>query len=513
MKQGSITAFCAICMMLIASLLLVLLESGRVYGLDFYAKLKAEAGIDSVCAEFQPLLWQQYGLLALDGAYGTEYFSKDYMTESLTGYITKSCQKEEGLSSLFGMDLFQVTLTEAELTGYALLTDENGELFLDYVAERTKEDLPIGVAEDIYAEYEENKQMEDGQSELVETISDASQTLASAKASKWKEIETKIEAAETEEEENAARSEAWVLNSPAIKELEKVLGSVNTAQTSGMLRLILGDTSTVSTKDSKPESDLQNREKEEGTMRYVGREDWYRKLLVLTYLEQYFSCYQKQNPEHYLAYEMEYVLCGKDTEWKNLEATLNRLLLARAAANVTYLLQDSEKTKAAESMAAAIGLLVGENPVAVKVIQIGIIGVWAYAESILDVRALITGEQIPLLKNRDEWTTDLAHVFAVFEGDLVAKKCEKGLYYADYLKQLLFFTSDEIVAFRMMEVMELGMQAESEYANCKMNQMLAAMQYQLGFQSNPIFSSLMTIGNSYDGKLHFEKKVERSYIP
>ena len=72
MRRGSITPFCAMSLMLIASLLLTLLEGARVYGLECYADMKAETGMDSVCGEYQPFLWQQYGLLFLDGAYGRQ---------------------------------------------------------------------------------------------------------------------------------------------------------------------------------------------------------------------------------------------------------------------------------------------------------------------------------------------------------------------------------------------------------------------------------------------------------
>ena len=120
MKRGSITPFCALSLMLVASFLLVLLESARVYTLDRFATLKAESGIDSVCAEFQPLLWQQYGLLFLDGAYGTEYFSMDYVSETLTEQIDKSNKTK------LGLNLLSLEVSEVTLMGYALATDNRG---------------------------------------------------------------------------------------------------------------------------------------------------------------------------------------------------------------------------------------------------------------------------------------------------------------------------------------------------------------------------------------------------
>ena len=513
MKLGSITVFCAMCMMLVVSLLLVLLESLRDHGLDFYAKLKAEAGADSVCAEFQPLLWQEYGLLALDGAYGTEHFSLDYVTERLNEYVTKSCENESEISAYFGMDLFCLELSESELTGYALMTDENGELFLNYVAEREKEDLALGVVENIYEIYEKSKLLETSQDSFSETFDEARQMFESAKASKWREINAKAQAAETEEEEKAAWAEAAVFNASGIKTLEAIFGSIRNAQTSGILQLILGDVSTVSGKNSIPLSRLKTREKESGTMQYTEELDWYKKALVVAYLREYFSNYTSPDAEHFLSYEMEYVLCGKGTEWENLEAALNRILLVREAANVCFLLQDSEKMQEAETMAKAVGLLIGENPVAVKCIQTGLIGAWAFAESVLDVRALVAGDKISLIKGKEEWMTDISQILTVFGSQDKAKNCENGLGYVDYLAGQLFFSANEDMAYRMMETMELSLQMNVDYENCKMNQMLIAIRYRLQFESNPVFFSLMTIGDAYDGKFSFVKEAERSYIP
>lgn len=509
MRRASITPFCALCLMLVASCLFVLLEAVRVYGLDYYASMKAEAGMDNVCAEYQPLLWQQYGLLVLDGAYGTEHFSEEYVTEQLTKFVSKQITGKETIVQ--PLNLFSMILSETELQGYALLTDEDGDLFLNYVAERMKEDLPIGIAEDIYENYQKGNDLE---AQSLETaVSDAVQMLGWAKSSKWNDIEEKIRDAETEEEERAAREEAWILNSSYIKALEDAFNSVGNMQTSTTLRLIWDDLSSISTKNSKPQSDLATREKSEGTIRYIKEKDWYRKLLVLAYMDNYFSNYVEPMEEHFLSYELEYVLCGKDTEWKNLEGTLQKILLVREAANFTYLLQDSEKMQIAEGMASAIGLLIGENPGAVKVIQLGLIAAWAYAESILDVRALMAGDKISLVKTKDEWNIEISNLSSVFQTDSRAKACENGMKYEDYVMMLLYMEGDETMAFRMLEVMELSLQSISDYKNCQIHQMIVALQYQLHFESNPLFFSLMTIGEGYDGKFHFIKDVTRSYIP
>lgn len=511
MKKASITPFCTLCLMLIASVLFVLLESARVYGLDYYASIKAEALMDSLCAEYQPLLWEQYGLLALDGAYGTEYFCKEYVTEQLLEFNSMQQIETENILTQKKLDLFNILLTEVELKGYALATDEEGNLFLKYIAERMKEELPIGVAEDIYERYQAQGILQENTSEYA--INEAAEILQRAKESKWKAIEKKIENAETEEEKEKAEAERWVFGTSKVTKLENMFDTVSELKKEGILNLILGEMPSLSDKRSKPETYIVERKTKEGTIRYTGESDWYQKILVLEYLDRYFSSYGKEQEGHYLDYELEYILAGKDVEWKNFEAVINKLLFLRETANITYLLGNSEKMQQAEILASAIALLIGENPATIKVVQAGVIAAWAYAESILDVRALVSGEIIPLIKTNENWTLGILEVFSVFEHNKKAKSCTNGMDYEEYLKLLLFLEKDKTIAYRMLEVMEMSLQQMPDYKNCKMNQMYLAMECKFCFESNPLFSVLVTIGNSTQKIFRFWKEELRSYIP
>ena len=82
-KRASITVFSALAFALVASFLMALLEAGRVYQIQTYADMKSTLALESVCAEYQPVLWEEFHLLGLDGAYGGETFSMDHVTAVL----------------------------------------------------------------------------------------------------------------------------------------------------------------------------------------------------------------------------------------------------------------------------------------------------------------------------------------------------------------------------------------------------------------------------------------------
>lgn len=505
MRRGSITPFCAVSLMLITSLLFVLLEGARVYGLDCYADMKAEAGMDSVCGEYQPFLWQQYGLLFLDGAYGTEFFSMNYITESLENHLAANCDTSGWLQEELGLDLFQLRTDELLVEGYSLATDGNGEVFLKYVAERAKENLSLGIAEDLYENYQAAENLEKQHGGVEESIWEAKTVLAEVEA-EW----------ELKQEENTGAGEESSeeeIEKPDISALANVLDNARRMQNSSMLNMIFADLSQISKKEDSLSVDLQHRKREEGTLHFDGDSGWYQKLLVLHYMEDFFSNYFSKKEGHFLSYEMEYVACGKDSDWENLEGVLKKIMIIREASNVAYLLQDEEKMALAGDLAGMVGLMAGENPGVVKVIQIGIIGAWAYMESVLDIRALVAGERIPLMKKEREWTTELTNLWSVFDKEAKAKMCEEGLSYVDYLKQVLFTMNNQKLAYRMMEVMEIGMRQVKAYENCRMDQMLVALQYKVRFRSQPVFALLVSVGEKYEGNYYFSKNVKRSYIP
>ena len=514
MKRGSITPFCAMMLMIVAAFVLTLLESARVNGLAHFARLKANATIDSVCAEYQPLLWQQYGLLFLDGAYGTEEFSISYVLEHLDTYMEMGSGNAGTIQEVFsGLNLFGVKAGDVLLEGYALATDSEGELFLNYVAEREKENLSITVAADVYQEYKKGNELTQLHGGVEESIAKAQRVIGEVKSdwiAKW-ELEKKKEELEEEPEESEEGAIEFYL--PDTSGVEGVLDRAETMFFNGILNMIFTDSDKISTTVSKPESHLQFREKEEGNMHLKTSDDWYQRILVLSYLERYFSNYVHAKEDHFLTYEMEYVLCGNHTERENLAETLEKIMLIREAANVAHVLQDKEKMEIVAGLAEVIGFMAGGNPAVVKVVEAGLVGAWAYMESILDVRSLVAGEEISLIKNEEEWTTNLSEILAVFDKATKARPCENGLGYTDYLKQLLCLTEKQQLAYRMMEVMEMGMRSREVFANSQMDHMLVMLRCKLNFESKPLFSSLVSLGDVYRGNYYFVNEVERSYVP
>ena len=501
MKRGSITVFAALSMMLTASLLFTLLESARIYGLQSYADMKTEAGVVSACAEYQPLLWQDYGLLLLDGAGRMEMFSVENTEEAIRRNLEKNLLWNKGFLNRFRLDLFRLKEEGTEMTDYQLLTDGKGEVFLNLISERMKETLPIELAEAIYERIKEGKKIEDGAVDTSALISNANKQIRNKCRD---EAKTKCNERLFYNSTDRPESDILVKNP-----LEFAAG----IRESPVLELVVEDVSQISQKNTGLRDSLLRRKKEAGTMEANVRADWYRKILALGYLNNYYSCYTKKQENHFMEYEMEYVLCGKTAEKENLEGAVNRLLLIREAANILYLTTDKEKMDLAEAIATVIGLLAEGNEAVIKAVKAAIIGAWAFLESVLDVRSLLAGEKIPLIKNEKEWTTNVNNLAESFREHATAKKCESGLLYSEYLLQMIFFVGNEKLAYRMMEVMEAHLKNHEAYGNCRMDHMIVMFRCTISYCAEPVFYHLSVIGRKYRSRYYFKKEYEFSFFP
>ena len=88
---------------------------------------------------------------------------------------------------------------------------------------------------------------------------------------------------------------------------------------------------------------------------------------------------------------------GKDNDADNLRVTVDRLLLLREGLNMASLMAMPDKQS--EAMALAVTLAGATvNPAIIEAVKYGILAAWAYVESVLDVRTLLDGGKISLVK-------------------------------------------------------------------------------------------------------------------
>lgn len=182
-----------------------------------------------------------------------------------------------------------------------------------------------------------------------------------------------------------------------------------------------------------------------------------------------------------LDYETEYILCGGKSDKDNLCEVITKLSHIREGANLLYLITDSQKKNECFTLAVQIFGYTG-NMVLIKAAQYLIMTLWAYAESIVELRGLYSGESISIIKNAGDWETDINGLINLGRENISsgsvqwlknAGKNRKGtvqpddketdeilsLDYAGYLRILLLMQNGTTRNARVMSSMELVMVA------------------------------------------------------
>lgn len=492
-KQGSITIFAAMCLLLIASFLFALLEAGYVRGLSSVAKKTAELSMESVFAEYQSALWKEYGILALDGAYGNESFSVDCVTGAYLEALQENLKHEEKGTNLFSLEVGNVSCKE-----YQLLTDGQGGVFLQMMAAAMKEKVPKQALQALQEQYEKNQQTEET-SEAKDGVENGLAAIAEAKEQ------------EEQQRENGTAETEVPGAVQAAEEKKNPLEEVKKLKQMAILSLVVPDTASISDKNVDFSKSVSKRRLRTGTAERNTDSSLADKILAAEYCGTVLSNYCNPNSSRQLTYELEYVLCGKESDRENLEAVIKRLLLLREAANFCSISMDmkmrSEALAAATSLAGA-----SANAPIIKAVQAGVMAAWAYAESVLDLRALLAGDKISFLKSSNEWTVDTTDIMQAITNGARAKHCENGFSYQDYSKQLLWMESQKKFSYRVMDLMENQIQSEG-YTHLAMDGLITEMTCESAYRAENRFSLFINIGENRNDGYFFQETNHITYLP
>lgn len=459
-ENGSISVFLAYLLVFVLATVFALLEVSRVWGLEQRTQTDVVMTTNSLLADYATDLWEEYGLLFLDGSNGQGEFSLSdvekrgmtYSTENLDVRGGESGEIQSQTWNLYGMQPMLITVT-----AYGLATDQNGRAFRTEAA----------------------KVMESQVTEVM--LQEAYDLLTNEEESHLSEIDVQ----ETSQEIVLAENPIDVAEQMKQK---GILGWVTEEEA-------------LSNKNMDLSESLSARSLRVGT--YMVQEvggDWREKLLFRLYLENYFPCYLESKEEHVLDYELEYLVVGKSSDKENLLGVVNRLLAVREVANLQFL-----KTNAAKQemvLAAATALATATlSPELIPVYKTGIMAAWAYAESVSDVRLLLQGQNVSMVKTESQWHTDLTGL----KPSAVEIEQEQGLSYQEYLRIFLWSTKDSVLSYRAMDLIEHN-------TGRNMNYQIYCLEGTVGYQGNPLFASLLSIGKNHLNTYQFQQDFFISYL-
>ena len=461
-KEGSVTVYLCLMMVLIVSLL----------GAAFYS-VKTEAGrarcaaamdlaLFSCLARYDRDLFEEFDVFFVDGGCETAVLRPDKIGSRFEADFSANLMPASGMRGLFGRDLISLSLDSEGMTGYTLATDCGGDVFASQAVRFMKDTLGVSAVAALAGSGAEAA----GAADERQAADEPPVTYADLCAESG-------EAGRENEEQAAAVPAGFVNPLPYIEKLREL----------SLVELAAGGEEKISGKTTELMNNFMSREKESGTGVIVLPESvdsFADKALYAQYLVSRFGSFTEEKEHAALSYETEYVLAGKDRDRDNLDKIVKKLLLVREGINTAAILLDSEKqaeiTAASASIAALLML-----PAAEPVVRLLLSAGWAFAESLVDVRGLLMGRRVPIVKNAENWQVSLASIPALLAPgglDSLCRDAAGGLSYSDYLRGLLLLADRRLTVGRSLAAAEARL-VTSGRENFRMDHMMGAVTFEV----------------------------------
>lgn len=489
-KDASITVSLCLAFTAIAVLLLTLAEGARYDGLKADAEDLTNLAAESLCAGYQPFLFVRYRMFFLDAGFGQGKWTMKHAEDELRDFFcenTSDGNRRDGIF-LYGMH------ADAQVDGYLLATDGAGTVFAVQAAKTMKKTIGERAAKEIRNRIKQVQKTEQEAENPGEAIDHARKALEG--------LEEKTQTEDAGDEANLlGQAEPFHR-----EETENPLEALKQLQQQGILTFVMPPGKTVSSKTISVDNCLMKRKCRSGNLKLKDSAGWYERILMQEFIKPLAGSAVSPEETGVLSYGTEYLICGKDSDVSNLKGTVNRLLLLREAVNYLYLQTDQAKQSESLAIAGAIGGALA-NPAVVAAIHQGILAAWAYVESISDVKGLLAGGKIPLIKSPDSWHTRLSAFSESLAGEYAGEA--RGFTYENYLDVLLYGKSLKQIAYRSMDLMEKNMQQEKQYAACRMDYMAAGVRIAAEYDAKPVFLGIF--GEDRGIWYHFKEQSEYLY--
>ena len=241
-QNAYLTVYLALCLSVILSLFLTLLDGVRRNGARLEAECVTDIGLQSILAEYHRELMKQYNLFAIDSSYGTAACGKSNTEAHLLKYLSRNVSYDDiFLSDYLYRDFFALTVERAELTKGSILTDYQGAVFRDSAVDAVKDDIGLDLLQSLqdWMQKVEVNGLEEGKEETKKEELD-------------KEIEEWVEAYDgTQVEVEEGRWETVEIENPT-DELES-------QKSKGILRLVIGSETDLSPNTLNTENLIMDR--------------------------------------------------------------------------------------------------------------------------------------------------------------------------------------------------------------------------------------------------------------
>lgn len=485
-KKGSVTVFLALVLSLILSLVCTSVESVRMASARTQILGSLDVGLYSLFGQYDKTLLKEYDLFLLDGSCGGGALDMAGIYDNMESYM-KPVLKQNSQ---------KLSIVQGGFTGYQLVTDEDGEAFYHQVVQYMRDTLGSQGVQLLLSKMksreEQTKEAERNGNRAEEGKALESYDAEMDAAAKNSQAAMEEAQKDAENGGNAFSSgsgntgNAPEFSSNTDRDFVNPITVIRRIRRMGILQLVLPPGASVSDREISGKTLVSGRSLQQGlpVAGNLTKDTGYTsQVLFQQYLLDKLGNFRKSISKG-LRYQVEYVLEGKDNDLDNLKGVAGKLLLIREGVNFAHLLSDSAK----RSQAAALAVTIAATflvPPAAAVIEKALLLCWAFGESILDVRELLDGGRVPLVKSPADWQLTLGNLANLLDSlDTKRHSTAKGMTYEDYLQVMLISKSKRQKVERGMDMIELNIRSMPQREKFQLDSCITAIEASVDVRAN-----------------------------
>lgn len=428
---GEITVFLSLSFVLILSFLFGILEVSVIQTAKNKSRLETDRAVFSVFGEYQKELLEIYHIFAVEGTYGTGIYKEDNLIKRMHYYGSGT--------------------TDYEIRAIQYLTDQDGQAFREQVLAYMEQKYGIGLIREFT-----------GMTEAWEMQETEAEQMHQKEEQAMKEYE--------EIRNTAPEQEGESQDEISVQE-QKLFSCMEVIEKQGILLAVLPVGMELSGRTTEGSGNVSGRTRRTGRGEVPvrsGTDGIEEKLLYNEYIlkqfgnaavqEEMISGEEQEDQkegQRSLKYEVEYILSGKHSDKENLESVLLKIFFIRLGLNYAWLCGNSARSAEAKTAASVLAVLL-LVPEASEALAALLMIAWAAGESVTDIRALLSGKRVPIVKSSDNWQVPLVSLpFLLtdrerYEGEDVAG----GIPYEFYLRAFLYMGNVKDITMRTLDCIE-----------------------------------------------------------
>jgi len=479
--SGQITVFLSLLLTIFISLIFSLFYSAIISGKRTMAENAIDLTMDSIFAQYNRKLLDDYDLFYIDMNEMGIQANKEGLSDKYISLLKENIDYENKAPYLLGADNFlslKLSNVDASILKYSVASDNKGYVYRQQAINYMKTAFPEIMLKNVKERLKDKEYGADVN--LDKKLSSANSSIENAKKDdkSYKEVKDKKAYDNYKKhKKNKKKSDNKIkrISSKHYYDINPAnintdfMGYVNNMKAGGILGKVWNKNISSRAVDKyrliSKRGSINTGDGFYKDFRYNNYQD---KLLFNEYLLEHFSNAINNKGNRALEYEIEYFLYGKESDVKNLRAVADNLLLIRSGANYLHIVSDSEKKSEAEGLAALIATLLF-SPEATDAVAQLIMGVWAFGESMLDVKDLFDGKRVPIIKTKQTFKLQLSNITNVFSQNYEECKDPTALDYKDYLRILLLINNQKNNVLRSMDLIEANLTLYDEHKNFKMD--------------------------------------------